>query len=164
VRQATRTVTKPFVSKRTERLLYWEHEAVSYGFQQVGAEWALEILPTYVFTKDGLGTMLDSNKVGPLTTRKSARDFNMQVYNDLIFWTWVMADGKDSFDLQLGDDLHVAVRGMLLSCELALPPIIDLEISPQWQKNEDEELARLEAELADSEEAEYAEGEVSDAD
>ena len=164
VRQAARTVTKPFVSKRTERLLYWEHEAVSYGFQQVGSEWALEILPTYVFTKDGRGTLLDSNKVGPLTTRKSARDFNMQVYNDLVFWTWVMADGKDSFDLQLGDDLHVAVRGLLLSCELALPPIIDFEVSPQWQKNEDEDLARLEAELADSEEAEYSESEVSDAD
>jgi hypothetical protein len=47
---------------------------------------------------------------------------------------------------------------------LALPPIIDLEVSPQWQKNEDEELARLEAELADSEEVECAESEVSDAD
>lgn len=164
VRNATRTVTKPFVSKRTERLLYWEHEAVSYGFQRVGTDWALEILPTYVFTRDGRGTLLDSNKVGPLTTRKSARDFNLQVYNDLIFWTWVMADGKDSFDLPLAQDLHVAVRGMLLSCELALPPLIDVEVSPQWQKNEDEELARLEAELADSEEAEYAEGGVSDAD
>jgi hypothetical protein len=163
MRQATRTVTKPFVSKRTDRLLYWEHEAISYSFQHVGSEWALEILPTYVFTKDGRGTMLDSHKVGPLTTRKSARDFNMQVYNDLIFWTWVMADGKDSFELELGDDLHVAVRGLLLSCELALPPIIDFEVSPQWQRNEDEELARLEAELADSEEPDEAEDEVSDA-
>jgi len=45
-----------------------------------------------------------------------------------------------------------------------LPPIIDFEVSPQWQKNEDEDLARLEAELADSEEAEYSESEVSDAD
>jgi hypothetical protein len=164
VRQATRAVTKAFVSKHTERLLYWEHEAVSYGFQRVGTDWALEILPTYVFTKDGRGTLLDSNKVGPLTTRKSARDFNLQVYNDLVFWTWVMADGKDSFDLPLADDLHVAVRGMLLSCELALPPLIDVEVSPQWQRNEDEELARLEAELADSEEAEYAENGGADAD
>jgi hypothetical protein len=53
---------------------------------------------------------------------------------------------------------------MLLSCELALPPLIDMEESPQWQKNEDEELARLEAELADSEEAEYAEKGETDAD
>lgn len=164
VRQATRTVTKPFVSKHTERLLYWEHEAVSFGFQRVGSDWALQILPTYVFTKDGRGTLLDSNKVGPLTTRKSARDFNLQVYNDLVFWTWVMADGKDSFDLPFADNLHVAVRGMLLSCELALPPLIDVEVSPQWQRNEDEELARLEAELADSEEAEYAENGGADAD
>lgn len=164
VRQATRTVTKPFVSKRTERLLYWEHEAVSYGFRRVGTDWALEILPTYVFTKDGRGTLLDSNKVGPLTTRKAARDFNLQVYNDLVFWTWVMADGKDSFDLPLADGLHVAVRGLLLSCELALPPIIDVEVSPERQKKEDEELARLEAELADSEEAEFAEREDANAD
>ena len=163
VRQAARKVTKPFVSKHTERLLYWEHEAVSYGFQRVGTEWALQILPTYVFTKDGRGTLLDSNKVGPLTTRKSARDFNLQVYNDLVFWTWVMADGKDSFDLPLADGLHVAVRGMLLSCELALPPLIDVDVSPQWQKNEDENLARLEAELAASEEAEDAETGEADA-
>ncbi len=166
MRQATRTVAKPFVSKRTERLLYWEHEAIAFSFQNVGSEWALEILPTYVFTKDGHGTMLDRDKVGPLTTRKSARDFNMQVYNDLVFWTWVMADGKDSFELSLGDDLHVAVRGLLLSCELALPPIFDVESNPQWQKNEDDALARLEAELADSEEedAKAASEEVTDAD
>lgn len=75
-----------------------------------------------------------------------------------------MADGKDSFDQPLADGLHIAVRGMLLSCELALPPLIDVDVSPQWQRNEDEELARLEAELADSEEAEDAEMGVADAD
>ena len=164
MRQATRTVARPFVSPRTERLLYWEHEAIAYSFQHVGSDWALEILPTYVFTKDGRGTMLDRERVGPLTTRKSARDFNMQVYNDLVFWTWVMADGQDSFELNLGDEQHVAVRGLLLSCELALPPIIDFEVNPQRQKNEDEELARLEAELAESEdEPEAPSGEVADA-
>jgi hypothetical protein len=53
---------------------------------------------------------------------------------------------------------------MLLSWELSLPPLIDVEVSPQWQMNEDEELARLEAELADSEEAEYVENGGADAD
>jgi hypothetical protein len=154
VRQATRTVAKPIASKRTERLLYWEHEAIGFSFENVADDWALQILPTYVFTKDGQHTFLDSQKVGPLTTRKSARDFNLQVYNDLIFWTWVMADGMDSFDLDLGDDLSVSVRGLLLGCELALPPVIELEVDPARIKREEEDLARMEDELAESEEEE----------
>jgi hypothetical protein len=154
MRQATRTVAKPVASKRTERLLYWEHEAISFGFENVGADWALQILPSYVFTKDGCRTLLDPHKVGPLTTKKSARDFNLQVYNDLVFWTWVMADGLDSFDLDLGEDVSVSVRGLLLSCELALPPVIDVQVDPIRLKREEEALARMEDELAESEEAE----------
>jgi hypothetical protein len=161
MRQATRTVAKPVASKRTERLLYWEHEAIGFGFENVGGDWALQILPSYVFTKDGRRTLLDPHKVGPLTTKKSARDFNLQVYNDLFFWTWVMADGLDSFDLDLGEDVSVSVRGLLLSCELALPPVIDVEIDPLRLKREEEDLARMEDELAESEEAED-EGELQD--
>jgi hypothetical protein len=65
-----------------------------------------------------------------------------------------MADGMDSFDLDLGDDLSVSVRGLLLGCELALPPVIELEVDPARIKREEEDLARMEDELAESEEEE----------
>jgi predicted HTH transcriptional regulator len=115
-RHATRTVTKSVMSKRTDKVLYWQHEALGFGFESFGSEWALRILPGYVFTKDGRYVPLHYSKVGALATRKAARDFNMQVYNDLVFWTWVLAEGRDTFGIELGVGCAVSVRGLLLAC------------------------------------------------
>jgi hypothetical protein len=92
--------------------------------------------------------------VGALATRKAARDFNMQVYNDLVFWTWVLAEGRDSFQIDLGYGRHLSVRGLLLSCELASPPMADLDIAPERRRSEDAQLARLEREVAEAAESE----------
>lgn len=147
LRQATRTVTKPVVSKRTDRILYWQHEAMAFGFESFGNEWALRILPGYAFTTDGNYASLHHSKIGALATRKAARDFSLQVYNHLVFWTWVLAQGQDSFELSFGDAAHVAVRGLLLNCELALPPSADAEVSEELIGKEDARLARLEEEV-----------------
>jgi predicted HTH transcriptional regulator len=165
-RQATRTVTKPVISKRTEKILYWQHESLSFQFQNYRNEWAICILPGYVFTKDGRYELLHYLKVGALATRKAARDFNLQVYNDLVFWTWVLAGGNDSFDVALGDDRTLSVRGLLLGCELASPPVADITIPPDLLKREDAQLARLEQAIEDEVESDLAVGneEVGDAD
>jgi hypothetical protein len=164
-RQATRRVTKPVVSKRTEKVLYWQHEALGFGFESFRSEWALHILPGYVFTRDGKYTFLHYSKVGALATRKAARDFNMQVYNDLVFWTWVLAEGRDSFQIDLGNDRSLSVRGLLLSCELASPPVSDFAVDPELRRNEDAHVARLEQEIADAAELELERegGETEDA-
>jgi hypothetical protein len=165
-RHATRTLTKPVISKRTDKTLYWQHESLSFQFQSYRNEWAICILPGYVFTKDGRYELLHYLKVGALATRKAARDFNLQVYNDLVFWTWVLAGGNDSFDVDLGDDQTLSVRGVLLGCELASLPVADITISADMLTREDAQLARLEQAIEDEVESDLAieNSEVSDAD
>lgn len=90
VREATRTVTRPNISRATGSVRFWEHEAIRFSFRRYGDDWVLHIVPTFVFTTDGYGELLRGPRVGPLATRRMARDFNPQVQNDLYFWRWVL--------------------------------------------------------------------------
>jgi hypothetical protein len=164
LRQATRTVTKPVISKRTERVLYWQHEAITFGFEIFGGEWALRILPGYVFTKDGRQEYLHHLKIGALATRKAARDFTLQVYNHLVFWTWVLSGGGDTITLDFGLDVQIALRGTLLSCELAAPGAEEDDLWPEAAGREDLRLTRLEEEVAAALEDDAAALETADAD
>jgi hypothetical protein len=94
VREATRTVTKPKVSAATGKIRYWEHEALRFAFRSFGDSWVLQLVPTIVFTTDGHDDLLRGPKVGPLATRRMARDYNPQVQNDLFFWRWVLTSGE----------------------------------------------------------------------
>jgi hypothetical protein len=98
--------------------------------------------------------------VGALATRMSARDFNMQVFNDLVFWAWVFSGEADFFEINLGDDHALTVRSAWLTCELEVPPS-ELDIDPNTSLRYDESVTRLEDEIAEAAEAELAEGELS---
>lgn len=124
-RKATRTVTKPYLSKANQKVLYWEHEAIWFGFERFGTEWALRILPGYVFTNDGREELLYYKRIAVLATRRAARDFNIQVYNDLVFWTWVLSGGRPEWDLDTGMEMPINLKGTLESCDLE--PLIPVE-------------------------------------
>lgn len=94
-KQARRTVAKPIVSRATGKVVYWEHKAVYLRFEQFGEAWALTLLPGYVFTVDGETKLIASEKIGPLSTRRAARDYNPTVLHDLVFWSRMLADGYD---------------------------------------------------------------------
>lgn len=158
-KQATRTVTKPVLSKSNGKVLYWQHEAFWFGFERFGTEWALQILPTYVFTKDGEYNLLHYSRVGALATRKSARDFTLQVFNHLVFWSWVFSGESDFFELDFGDGQTVTLRSAWLTCELEVPPA-ELDLDDTSNRQDDEVVSRLEAEIAQEAEAELAEGEA----
>lgn len=102
-KQARRTVAKPIVSRSTGKVVYWEHKAVYLRFEQFGEAWALTLLPGYVFTVDGETKSIASEKIGPLSTRRAARDYNPTVLHDLVFWSRMLADGHDDsvFRMQL---------------------------------------------------------------
>jgi hypothetical protein len=119
VREATRTVTKPKVSQRSGAVRYWEHEAVRFRFRRYRDQWLLHVVPCFVFTTDGFGTLLKGPRVGPLATRRIARDFNPQVQNDLFFWRWVFAEGNTETPLDNGT---VWVRGEFLSRDVLDAP------------------------------------------
>ena len=94
-KQSRRTVAKPIVSRSTGKTVYWEHKAVYLRFEQFGEAWALTLLPGYVFTLDGETRPIASEKIGPLSTRRAARDYNPTVLHDLVFWSRMLADGHD---------------------------------------------------------------------
>lgn len=99
---ATRTVAKPIVSRTTGRTIYWEHKAVALRFERFGNVWALSILPSYIFTEDGDFKFVDSERIGPLTTKRASRDYNPSVLHDMVFWARVIAGGAESaFELQV---------------------------------------------------------------
>jgi len=154
-RQATRTVTRPFISRRTQRVVYWEHEAIWFGFERFKRTWALRILPGYVFTMDGREELMDHLRVGALATRKAARDFNQQVLNDLVFWSWVLASGRDSFDIATGGT-PISVLAGLASCQIEVPAEADMPFNPQRTKL-DFDIENLEKEIAEETEAELGE-------
>lgn len=156
-RQATRTVTKPVISKKTGRTVYWEHEALWFGFEYFGGTWALRILPGYVFTIDGEENLLHHTRVGALATRKAARDYNLQVHNDLVFWAWVLAGGQDSFSVSTGADAPVLIRGTVSSCELAMPIAAEADFRPEPPRWQELELQELENEIAEAAEQDLEE-------
>jgi hypothetical protein len=94
LRRATRVVTKPVISRTTQKVRYWEHKAFYFSFECFADTWILQILPTYVFTTDGKYELLYSERVSALATRRASRDYNSHVHNDLIFWTWVISSGE----------------------------------------------------------------------
>jgi hypothetical protein len=101
LRKARRTVVKARVSPRTQKVTYWEHEAIGYRFEKFGVAWGLFLDPSYVFTFDGAKGLLASEKVNRLSTKRAARDYNPTVLNDLSFWAWVLSSGRDTFALDL---------------------------------------------------------------
>lgn len=94
VRRPTRTVTKPIISQSSGKVRYWEHESFSFLLEQFDETWALQIVPGYVFTINGVAKLLEGDKVNRLSTKRASRDYNSQVHNDLVFWSWVLSGGE----------------------------------------------------------------------
>ena len=94
VRRPTRTVTKPIISSASGKVRYWEHESFSFLFEQFEQSWALQIVPGYVFTINGVARLLEGEKVNRLSTKRASRDYNNQVHNDLVFWSWILSGGE----------------------------------------------------------------------
>jgi hypothetical protein len=108
VREATRTVTKPNVSRTSGKIRYWEHDALRFAFRRFGDSWVLQLLPTIVFTTDGHDDLHRGPRVGPLATRRMARVFNPQIQNDLFFWRWALARGEPMAKLDDTVKLHAS--------------------------------------------------------
>jgi NAD-dependent SIR2 family protein deacetylase len=104
-RQSKRTVAKPIVSRTSGKVVYWEHKAVALRFERFGATWALSLLPGYVFTVDGHSQPIASERIGPLSTRRAARDYNPTVLHDLVFWSRMLAaEAETDFAIPLSSE------------------------------------------------------------
>lgn len=102
---ATRTVTKPIVSRSTGEVMYWEHKAAAFRFERFGDTWALAITPSYVFTEDGEFSSIASERIGPLTTKRASRDYNPTVLHDIVFWSRILSGSEEpTFSLRVAPE------------------------------------------------------------
>lgn len=157
LRRATRTVVKKIRN-------YWEHKSFRFRFERLGDVWTLVMLPGYVFTTDGRSDLLEGKVVNRLSTKREGRDYNNVVHNDLVFWTWVLSDGKhnivmlntdstrtqgmippDKIHKQNGNQIRIRAN---LSATVAPDFGDDARGRKQVEKLEANRLARLESEFS----------------
>lgn len=88
-----RTLARFYKYGKESQIRFWRHLAASIRFITLSKNLYIQIVPKYFFTTDGK-TAWDSDSVGPYTTRIKAREFNPQVLNHVLSWSWHMGDGK----------------------------------------------------------------------
>jgi hypothetical protein len=67
------------------------------------------IEPGYAFTREGV-TFLASEDIGPLTTRRKSGERNQNVFNHLVFWSEVLAQGADDISIPCGEQVMVIAK------------------------------------------------------
>jgi len=89
-------VQRDVVKKRGSELRpYFENEAVSYSFVHFHGEWAMQIRPTYVFTRKDGRTPVQAMAQTRYATRRFKFDRNKSVDDDLSFWARFLNNGQN---------------------------------------------------------------------
>jgi hypothetical protein len=94
-KHATRTIVKPRQSRDGEEILWYEHKSFGFKVMDFDMDWAIAITPGYAFTKNGYGRYISREKTNVLSTRRAAKDFNSNVYNDVTFWLAMISEGQE---------------------------------------------------------------------
>jgi len=142
-KQAKRTVAKPITSRATNQISFWEHKAISLRFERFGITWSMSLLPTYVFTTDGLNNWIESHRIGPKTTTRTARDYNPTVLHNLVFWSRVLSQTTEGgFHLPL-DGLPPAPGSPTTGNSLELVSLVPIAT---FEENAEHTNASLESE------------------
>lgn len=79
---------------------FWRHLAVNLSFKFIGSAWFLQVVPKYLFTKDGK-IPWDSEKIGSYTTKIKAQERNIHVLNHVLFWAAVLSKNKQEIEIEL---------------------------------------------------------------
>jgi hypothetical protein len=95
-RKASRDVVK---KRGEEPNVSYENEAIHFAIAEFFGQWALQVRPTYVFTKrDGL-TPLSPIAQTRRATRRFKFDRNPSVDNDLVFWSRYLSQGGPTLSI-----------------------------------------------------------------
>lgn len=153
VRRATRTVVKARIPSGSERVLYYEHKALTFAVMQMGDEWALILSPGYNFTRDGVSKPISREKTNSLSTRRAAKDFNQNVHQDVAFWVAYLSresEGVFALETASSNDFAKFAPAILLSNRLPSISFSTAAFSSDRELSEelDEDLDALEDELA----------------
>ena len=108
-RKATRDVVK---KRGEEPHISFESEAVRYSVVEFFGSWALQLRPTYVFTRRDAETPLNPLAQTRRATRRMKFDRNPAVDNDLVFWARYLSQGQPTISLG-----NVGVNDLILDSD-----------------------------------------------
>lgn len=114
-RTPERQVAYPYIGKKSQATAFWVHHACRIAFCEVGGQLFLRITPAYVFTHDGT-KLIAGKEAGTLSTSRTSKDRNYQVFNHLMFWLWYLAGGKESISLTI-DNSEIVVAASFLGAD-----------------------------------------------
>lgn len=154
LRKATRTVVKPRISATINKVSHWDHQAVEFQFKKFGDTWGLQLLPTYMFTFDGYSDRLPGERIGPLVTRRLAREYNVHVDSHLIFWTTILSEEQPEIILEDTLGSRIRLRGTLVSFTLHTLEAQPEEEEPPMSNEDIDELEEQLSEFVDEDEDE----------
>lgn len=108
VRRATRTVVRKY-RKGKEGESFWAHQSVRARFLILDKDIFLEINPGWTFTEDGR-LPLSFEETTSLSSKWMHDEYNISVFYNIRFWSFILARGRGKISLSLGDqDLEVDV-------------------------------------------------------
>ncbi len=151
VRRATRTVVKARIPSGSDRVLYYEHKALTFAVMQMGDDWAVILSPGYNFTRDGVSKPISREKTNSLSTRRAAKDFNQNVHQDVAFWVAYLSresEGVFALETAPSNDLSKFAPAILLTNRLPSISFSTTAFSSGLGEELDEDLDALEEELA----------------
>ena len=91
---------------------FYRHLALETGFKSFGTSWALNLQPRLYFTTDGTNRW-KGKIAAKYAIRARSTEYNNQYLNHLLFWTHQLAKGKEEFDLKIGDQKIMIIKGGL---------------------------------------------------
>lgn len=127
-RLGRRTQREVVKERGSDQKPWFENEGFYYQVVQMSGEWALQIKPTYVFTKAGGREPLPSHYQSSRATRRFKFDRNKSVDDDLSFWAAYFSKSASTVNLGRGWDDDLIVEMNFASVEL---PALSLQTRPQ---------------------------------
>ncbi|MEA3188725.1 MAG: hypothetical protein QOD99_2555 [Chthoniobacter sp.] len=82
---------------------FWVHLTARMRFQRIGERLFLSVEPAFLFTTDGMSSVAGKS-AGKLSLLWGGRQQNVDILRNLLFWSGVLARGKDQIQITTGGD------------------------------------------------------------
>lgn len=106
-RTQPRLVAKHYVYGKHQ---FFKHLALSARFEQYGSKWAIYLKPMHYFTVDG-EKQWRGETARSYAIKNRVKEYNPQYLNHVLFWSFILSNGKPEFSLKLDYKTIVTIKG-----------------------------------------------------
>jgi len=89
---------------------FFKHLALSARFEQYASKWAIYLKPMHYFTVDGNRRWM-GEAAHSFAIRNRIREYNPQYLTHVLFWSFILSNGKPEFSLKLDYQSIVTIKG-----------------------------------------------------